>query len=125
VTLETNGVSHLQIKLHHREGDEASRIRLEAIPLDEHIEGGHGEREPGVKRRPEPVHDVLAVTHDSQHRQDHLDEDAILPLATLTEFEVGGVAFRRHGRGGQEGLRPVLMGLEKAQEAGALGELGK
>jgi len=30
-----------------------------------------------------------------------------------------------HGRSRQEGLRPVLMGLEKAEEPGTLGEAGK
>ena len=61
------------------------------MPLDQHSEGGHGEREPGVKRRPDPVHDLLEVAHDGQHRQDRLDEDAILPLAALTQFEVAGI----------------------------------
>ena len=32
------------------------------MPLDEHIEGGHGEREPGVKIGPDPVHDLFART---------------------------------------------------------------
>src|SRR5207244_703019 len=42
-------VSILQTKLSNREGHEARRIGLEAMPLDEHIEGRHGEREPGLK----------------------------------------------------------------------------
>ncbi len=61
------------------------------MPLDEHIEGGHGEREPGVEIRPAPVHDFLEVAHDGQHRQDRLHEDAILPLPPSTEFEVGRI----------------------------------
>src|SRR5712692_10442036 len=52
-----NHISILQTKLSNREGHEARRIRLEALPLDEHIEGRHGEREPGVKIRPDPMHD--------------------------------------------------------------------
>jgi hypothetical protein len=39
-----NGVSSLQTKLSHRERHEARRVGLEAIPLNQHIEGGHGER---------------------------------------------------------------------------------
>ena len=65
------------------------------MPLDEHIEDGHGEREPGVKIRPHSVHDFLAMAHQGQHRQDCLHEDAILPLSPLTQFEVGGIARGR------------------------------
>ena len=36
-----------------------------------------------------------------------------------------GVDDPQHGRSGQEDLRPVLVGLEEAQEAGAFGEPGK
>jgi len=68
------------------------------MPLDEHSEGGHGAREPGVEIRPAPVHDLLEVAHDGQHRQDRLHEDAILPLPPSTECEVGGIP-----RGGMEG----------------------
>src|SRR5262245_40947143 len=32
------------------------------MPLDKHIEGGHGEREPGVARRPAPMHDLFALS---------------------------------------------------------------
>src|SRR6266536_1129622 len=56
-----NHISILQTKISNREGHEARRIRLEALPLDEHIEGRHGEREPGVKIRPDPMHDFLEV----------------------------------------------------------------
>jgi hypothetical protein len=35
------------------------------------------------------------VAHDSQHRQDCLDEHAILPLAALTQFEVGRIPLGR------------------------------
>ena len=35
----TDGVSRLQTQLRHREGHEARRSGLEAIPLDEHIDG--------------------------------------------------------------------------------------
>src|SRR5205814_2273634 len=90
--------SILQTKFSDREGHEARRVELETMPLDQHIEGGHGEREPGVKRRPDPVHDLLEVAHEGQHRQDRLDEEAILPLSPLTQCEVGRIP-----RGGMEG----------------------
>ena len=44
-----NYVSILQTKFSDREGYEARRVGLEAMPLDEYIEGGHGEREPCLK----------------------------------------------------------------------------
>src|SRR5439155_22287482 len=36
------------------------------MPLDEHIEGGHSEREPSVKIGPDPVHDLfeMALRHE-------------------------------------------------------------
>jgi len=87
-------VSILQTKFSDREGHEARRVGLEAMPLGQDIEGGHGEREPGVEIRPGPVHDLFEVADERQHGQDRLHEDAIFPLAALTEFEVGGIAFR-------------------------------
>jgi len=43
-----NDIDILQTKFSHREGYEARRGGLEAMPLDQYIAGGHGEREPGV-----------------------------------------------------------------------------
>jgi len=48
----SNYSSILQTKFSDREGHEARGIGLEAMPLDQHIEGGHGEREPGVHKAP-------------------------------------------------------------------------
>ena len=45
-----NYVSILQTKLSNREGHEARRIGLEAMLLDEHIEGRHGEGQARLKR---------------------------------------------------------------------------
>ena len=55
----SNNTGILQTKLSHRAGDEARRVGLEAMPLDQDIEGGHGEREPGVKIRPHTVHPMF------------------------------------------------------------------
>jgi hypothetical protein len=68
------------------------------MPLDEHIEGGHGEREPSVKIRPAPVHDSLEMADDSQHREHRLDEHTVLPLSPLTQFEIARIPL-----GGMEG----------------------
>src|SRR5215471_11209561 len=94
----SNAIGMLQTKLRDREGHEARRGGLEPIPLDQHIEERHREREPGLKIRPRAVHDFLEVADECQHRQDRLHQHAILPRAPLTEFQVGGIAL-----GGMEG----------------------
>ena len=43
----SNNTGLLQTKLRHREGHETRRGGLEAMPLDQHIEGRHGERGTG------------------------------------------------------------------------------
>src|SRR6266446_3351208 len=45
-------ISILQTKFSHRERYEARCVGLETMPLDQHIEDGHGEREPRLKIRP-------------------------------------------------------------------------
>ena len=87
----SNGMGIVQTKRSHREGHEARRVGLETLPLDQDIEGGHGEREPGVERRPDPMHDLLAMADHGQHRQHRFDEDAVVPLAALTQLEVGRI----------------------------------
>ena len=57
----SNGIGILQTKLRHREGHEARRVGLETMPLDQYVEGGHGEREPGVEIRPDSMHDFFAM----------------------------------------------------------------
>src|SRR2546426_6650769 len=90
-----NHTSILQTKFSHRERHEARRIGLETIPLDQDIEGGHGEREPRLKIGPYAVHDSLEMADERQHGEHRLDEQAVLPLATRTQFEVGRIALRR------------------------------
>src|SRR6266487_1122361 len=91
----SNNIRLLQTKLCHRERHEARCVGLETMPLDQHIEGGHGERQARLKIRLATMHDLLEVAHYGQHRQDRLYEDALLPLPPSTQFEVGGIA---HGR---------------------------
>src|SRR5713101_107568 len=90
----TKYVSMLQTKFSDREGHEARRVGLEAMPLDQHIEGGHGEREPRLKIRPHAVHDLLEVADERQHREHRLHEHTVLPRATRTQFEVSRIALR-------------------------------
>src|SRR5712691_11499960 len=58
----TNYISILQTKFSNREGHEARRVGLETIPLDQHIEGGHDERQARLKIRPAPMHHLLEMT---------------------------------------------------------------
>src|SRR5215217_8595983 len=61
-----NDLSILQTKLGNRERHEARGVGLEALPLDQDIEGGHGAREPRLHIGPAPMHDLLemALRHE-------------------------------------------------------------
>src|SRR5215475_2459788 len=91
----SNNISILQTKLRDRERHKARRIGLEAVPLDEHIESGHGERQARLKVGPAPVHDLLQMADERQHREHRLHQHAVLPLAALTEFVFGLIALGR------------------------------
>src|SRR6266702_4652108 len=93
-----NYISILQTKFSYGEGHEARHIGPETMPLDQHIEGGHGECKPRLKIGPHAVHDPLEMTDERQHREHRLDEHTVLPLAARTQFEVGRIAL-----GGMEG----------------------
>src|SRR5215510_6566801 len=89
-----NDISILQTKFSDREGHEARRVRLEAMPLDQHIEGRHGERQTRLKIRPAPMPHLFAMADERQHREDRLHEHPVLPRTALTQFEVGWIALR-------------------------------
>src|SRR5438094_5279092 len=89
-----NHVSILQTKLSHREGHEARRIGLETMPLDQHIEGGHGECQARLKIHPASMHHLFKMTDECQHREHRLHQHAVLPLAALTHFEIARIALR-------------------------------
>ena len=61
----SNDIGILQTKLSHREGHEARRVGEEAMPLDEHIEGGHGEREPCLEIIPNAVYHLLEIAEEA------------------------------------------------------------
>src|SRR3989442_7279972 len=88
-----NYISILQTKFSDRERHEARRIGLEAMPLDQHIEGGHGEPEPRVKILPHAVHPLLEMADNHQHRKHHLDEHTVLPLAALAQVSAGRMSL--------------------------------
>src|SRR5262244_86516 len=88
-----NDIGILQTKFSDREGHEARRVGLEAVPLDQHIEGGHGEGQTRLKISPAPMHHVFEMADERQHREHRLHEHTILPLPPSTQFEVGGIAL--------------------------------
>ena len=113
----------LQTKFSYGEGHEARRGGLEAMPLDQDIEGGHGEGEPGVQIRPDPVHDLLAVADDGQHGEPRVSQHTVLPRAPRTQCEVGGSACSRLERGiTQDNQASVPWSHEPLQ--GGLGAMG-
>jgi hypothetical protein len=61
------------------------------MPLDQHIEGRHGECEARLKICPAPMHHLFEMADQRQHREHRLDEQTVLPLAALTQFQVGGL----------------------------------
>src|SRR4029450_12685281 len=87
-------ISILQTKFSYREGHEARRVGLEAMPLGQDIEGGHGEGETSVKIRPAPAHDLFEMADECQHREHRLHQHPVFPLAALTQFEVAGIPLR-------------------------------
>src|SRR5712671_8023908 len=89
-----NSTSILQTKFSDREGHEARRMRLEAMPLDEHIESGHRKRQTRLKIGPAPMHDLLQMADQRQHREHRLHEHTVLPRATRTQFQVAGIPLR-------------------------------
>src|SRR2546426_6808683 len=58
------------------------------MPLDEHIEGGHGECQACLKIGPAPMHHLLQMADPGQHREHRLYQQAVLPLAPRTHFEI-------------------------------------
>lgn len=88
-----NDIGILQTKFSDREGHETRRVGLEAVPLDQHIEGGHGEGQTRLKIGPAPMHHVFEMADQRQHREPRLHQHAILPLAPLTQFEIRRIAL--------------------------------
>jgi hypothetical protein len=64
------------------------------MPLDQHIEGGHGEGEARLKIRPAPMHDLFDMADGRQHREHGLHQHAVLPRAPRTQFEIARIALR-------------------------------
>src|SRR5258708_580721 len=88
-----NYVSILQTKFSHRQGHKARRVGLEAMPLNQHIEGCHSKGQARLKIRPAPMHHLFEMADERQHREYRLHEHTVLPLAARTSFQVAGLLF--------------------------------
>ena len=120
----SNGIGILQTKLRHREGHETRRGGLEAMPLDQHIKGCHGEGEARLKIRPAPMHHFFEVAHDGQHREHCLHEHTVLPLAAWTQFEVGRIPLRGM-EGGIAQDDHASVDLPNQPLKGIIGDIGR
>ena len=65
------------------------------MPLDEHIEGGYSECQARLKISPAPMHHLLQMADQRQHREHRLHQRAVLPFPALTQFEVAGIPLGR------------------------------
>src|SRR6266851_1188562 len=103
----SNNISILQTKFSDREGHEARRVGLEAMPLDQHIEGSHGERQARLKIGPAPMHHLLHMADERQHREHRLHQHPVLPLPALTQFQGAGIPLRGMEAGVAQDNHPV------------------
>src|SRR5215471_13127649 len=90
-----NYISILQIKLGNRERHETRRVGLEAMPLDQDIEGRHGEGQARLKIGPAPMHDLFEMADERQHGEDRLHQHTVFPLAARTQFEIARIPLCR------------------------------
>jgi hypothetical protein len=81
----------LETELSDRERYEASLIRLKAVPLNQDVEQGHSETYFGFEVIPDFMPGTLEVADISQRREHGLDQHTDIPLATLTQAQVGGM----------------------------------
>src|SRR5437588_6124889 len=116
-------ISILQTKLSDREGHETRRVGPEAMPLDQHVEGRHGEGQPCLKIRPTPMHHLLQMADQRQHREHRFYQQTVLPRAALTQFEVGGIALRRM-EGGITQDNHTLLKLPNQPLKGVIRDIG-
>ena len=63
------------------------------MPLHEEIKSGEGKSGPRLERSPRAMQHLLQRTDLGQHRQHGRHQHASIPRATLTQLEIGRVAF--------------------------------
>src|SRR6516164_10723903 len=78
------------------------------MPLDQHVEGSHGEGETRLNIRPAPMHHLLHMADERQHREHRLHQHAVLPLAALTHFEIARIPLRSMEAGVAQDNHPSI-----------------
>jgi hypothetical protein len=63
------------------------------VPLDQHIEGGHGEGQTRRENAPSPDASLFEMADQRQHREHRLHESIDLATRPLTQFEIRGIAL--------------------------------
>lgn len=67
-------------------------VGLKAIPLDQQIEGGDGERQASQDIIDDAMHDLFKMADQGQHRKDGFDQHPVVPSAARAELEIGRIA---------------------------------
>src|SRR5215813_2727671 len=94
------------------------------MPLDQHIEGGHGEREARLNIGPAPMHHLFEMADERQHREDRLHEHPVLPRAALTHFEIARIALRGMEAGVAQDYH-LLLTLSNQPLKRVIGDIGR
>ena len=96
-------------------------IGLEAIPLDEQVEGGDGERQPRQDVIDHPMHDLFEMADQGQHREHGFDQHAVVPGAAPAELGIERIA----GAGVEAGIgqddHTLLEVLNQGMKPGVVG----
>ena len=107
----------LQTKFRYREGHETRRVGLEAMPLDQHVEGGHGEGQTRLKIRPSPN------PSPSSHGRRRVSIESTVSTSIrschsppLTQCEIAWDRPRQHGSPYHSGQSSVPQPAESATE---------
>jgi hypothetical protein len=82
-----------EAKLSDRQMNKATLIWMQAVPLNQYIEGCHREGQPSLEVLPNPMANFLEVTDRGQHRKDGFDDHTHIPLTAFTDFHVRRVIF--------------------------------
>src|SRR6266849_1472768 len=101
--------------------DEAMRVRVEPVPLDEEIERGQRKGKPRLEGGPRAMQHFLQMTYPRQHRQDRLHQHSRIPEAAVTELEVGGIPLLGMESGITQDNHLAVEGFNQRMEGGVRG----
>lgn len=101
--------------------DEAVFIGLEAVPLDEQVERGDGERQASQDIIDYAMHHRFEMADQGQHRKDGFDQHPVVPSAARAEFEIGRIAGAGVAAGVGQNDHAVLEELDERVKLGIVG----